>query len=258
MKESHFFYIPDAGVSDEFPAAEASHAVRVLRLGVGDVVTLTDGKGFIYDARIVSATSRSCKYQIVGTRKAAPLWKGHLHIAVAPTKNIDRIEWLVEKATEIGVDEFSFIETRCSERRNLNIDRLERIVISAVKQSHKAIIPRINPLETFDKFLSRDIKGEKYIAHCLNDETVISPKPQIAFAATSPRMYLPSVMHDDSKIVMIGPEGDFTVDEVNKAVSLNYIPVSLGCSRLRTETAALYAVMMMNCKNTILDSKDNE
>ena len=117
MKEIHYFYVPDAGVKSELPDEEARHAVKVLRLGVGDRIVITDGCGCFYDAEVSGVSSRSCSYSITDTRKAESPWSGHLHIAVAPTKNMDRTEWLVEKAVEIGVDEISFIDCRFSERR---------------------------------------------------------------------------------------------------------------------------------------------
>ena len=174
-----------------------------------------------------------------------------MHLAVAPTKNMDRTEWLVEKAVEIGLDEISFVDCRFSERKVLKPERIERIVVSAMKQSHKAKMPKVNPLVPFKDFIARpDICGEKYIAHCLNEEVCgeLSGKP----AADSPRCFLPAVMGNDSKVVLIGPEGDFALEEVEQAIANDFIPVSLGESRLRTETAALYSVMLMNLKNSKL------
>ena len=249
MKEIHYFYVPDAGVQSELPDEEARHAVKVLRLGVGDRIVITDGCGCFYDAEVSGVSSRSCRYSIVGTRKVENSWSGHLHLAVAPTKNMDRTEWLVEKAVEIGVDEISFIDCRFSERRVLKPERIERIVVSAMKQSHKAQMPRVNALAPFKEFVARpDITGEKYIAHCLNGEVCRELSGEITVA--SPRCYLPAVMGGGSKTVVIGPEGDFAPEEVEQAIRNGFIPVSLGESRLRTETAALYSVMLMNLKNS--------
>lgn len=249
MKEIHCFYVPDAETVSELPGEEARHAVKVLRLGVGDGMMITDGKGNFYDAEVSGVSSRSCSYNIVGTRHVENAWNGHLHLAVAPTKNIERMEWLVEKATEIGIDEISFIDCRCSERHTLKPERVERIVVSAMKQSRKAWKPRVNALVPFPEFVARmDAGGEKYMAHCLNGD-VCRDKPE-NLSASSPRCFLPSVMGNGNKTIMIGPEGDFSVGEVEAAVAAGFLPVSLGESRLRTETAALYAVMLMNLKNS--------
>lgn len=249
MKEIHFFYVPDAATAAELPAEEARHAIKVLRLSEGDRMVLADGQGCFYDAEVADISSRSCGYNILGCNKMENSWNGHLHLAVAPTKNIDRTEWLVEKAVEIGVDEISFLDCRCSERRVLKLERIERIVVSAVKQSHKPWMPRVNPLVPFDKFIARpDIAGEKYIAHCLNADTIGTVGDNMS--VSSPRAFLPAVMGQESKTVMVGPEGDFSADEVEKAIAAGFVPVSLGESRLRTETAALYAAMLMNLKNS--------
>ena len=249
MKEIHYFYVPNAGVNNELPEEEARHAVKVLRLGVGDRIVITDGSGSLYDAEVSDVSSRTCRYSIVDTRKVGNPWSGHLHLAVAPTKNMERTEWLVEKAVEIGVDEISFIDCRFSERRMLKPERIERIVVSAMKQSHKAQMPKLNVLTDFKDFVVRsDISGEKYIAHCLNDD--VCRKAPAEIKVTSPRCFLPSVMGGGDKTVAIGPEGDFAPDEVEMAIQQGFVPVSLGESRLRTETAALYSFMLMNLKNS--------
>ncbi len=251
MKEIHYFYIPDAARRDDLPEEEARHAVKVLRLGVGDRLAITDGKGHFYDAEVTAAGARSCSYRITGTRQAGSSWSGHLHLALAPTKNIDRTEWFVEKACEIGIDEISFVDCRCSERHTVKPERIERIVVAAMKQSHKAVKPIVSPMVPLTEFLRRpDLGEEKYIAHCLNGETCSSVPA--AVSASSPRCWLPGVMGCGSKTILIGPEGDFAVEEVDMAARCGFVPVSLGESRLRTETAALYAVMLMNLKNSNL------
>ncbi len=249
MKEIHYFYVPDAEIQNELLDEEARHAIKVLRLGEGDRMVITDGKGHFYDAEVSGISSRSCGYNIISCKDVEKSWKGHLHLAVAPTKNIDRIEWLIEKATEIGIDEISFIDCRFSERHIIKTERIERIVVSAMKQSHKASKTRVNAVVPFKDFLSRtDIVGEKYIAHCLNDEVCDALSENVS--ALSPRCYLPAVMGSENKTILIGPEGDFSVEEVEASLSAGYVPVSLGDSRLRTETAALYSVMLMNLKNS--------
>lgn len=250
MKEIHCFYVPDAATALELPEEEARHALRVLRLGVGQRIMITDGCGSIYDAEVVGTSGRTLSYEIIGREEQKPLWNGHLHIAVAPTKNIDRTEWFVEKAVEIGIDEISFLRCRFSERTVVKRERIERVAIAAMKQSRKAVLPRINDVADFGDFLKRtDIEGEKYIAHCLSDDVAAEAGQS---ASASARCWLPAVMGEGSKTVVIGPEGDFAPDEVEAAISAGYVPVSLGESRLRTETAALYAATLINLKNSRL------
>ena len=232
----HVFYTPDIDVNNELPEEEAGHCLRVLRLGVGDEITLTDGKGCFYKAVISAATGKRCSVSITETIEQPALWHGHLHLAMAPTKNMDRIEWFAEKATEIGIDELSFLNCRFSERKVLKIDRIEKIVVSAVKQSLKARKPIVNELIDFDKFITKDYKGRKFIAHCHD-----GVKP-----------YLMDVHKaGEDAVVLIGPEGDFSEAEVEKAIKNGFEPISLGQSRLRTETAALTAVQMMSITNRI-------
>ncbi len=253
MKEIHYFFAPEAELSDELPDDEARHAAKVLRLHSGDNIVLINGKGTFYKAVVADISPRSCRYDILEAEKQKPAWSGRIHLAVAPTKNMDRTEWLVEKAAEIGFDELSFVCSRFSERRTLKLDRIERILVSAVKQSHKAFLPKVNDMISFDEFIRKgNLAGARYIAHCLNENVdysalrpdVVSPNPDV-------RHYLPAVMENGDMTVFIGPEGDFAIEEVNAAMSEHFIPVSLGNSRLRTETAALYAVMLMNLRNSL-------
>lgn len=257
MKEIHYFFVPEAELSDELPDEEARHAAKVLRLHSGDNIVLIDGKGTFYKAVVADISPRSCRYDILEAEKQKPAWNGRIHLAVAPTKNMDRTEWLVEKAAEIGFDELSFVCSRFSERRTLKLDRIERILVSAVKQSHKAFLPKVNDMISFDEFIRKgNLAGARYIAHCLNENVdysalrpdVVSPNPDV-------RHYLPAVMENGDMTVLIGPEGDFAIDEVNAAMSERFIPVSLGNSRLRTETAALYAVMLMNLRNSLREDE---
>ena len=234
----HVFYTPDIDVNPELPEEEAGHCLRVLRLGIGDEITLTDGKGAFYIAQISAATGKRCYVNIVETIRQEPLWKGHLHLALAPTKNMDRIEWFAEKSTEIGIDEFSFLNCRYSERKNLKTERIEKIVVSAVKQSLKARKPVVNELKDFKKFIQQDFEGQRFIAHCHEGE-----KP-----------YLMDVLGEDQgAVVLIGPEGDFSEEEVRMAEEHGFKAISLGKSRLRTETAALTAVQMMAISHRIKD-----
>lgn len=234
MKETRFFYVPDAAHQEELPPDEAMHAMRVLRLKGGDELFLMDGEGTYYRAEVTIAATHHCYYQIKESIPQVPQWKGHLHLAIAPTKMLDRIEWMTEKATEIGIDEISFFTCQFSERRVMKTTRLEKIAVSAVKQSHKAWKPVLNELVSFRKFIETPVEGRKYIAHCYD---------------TIPRTNLFDELRNPSDsqdaTVLIGPEGDFSIDEVEAAIAAGYQSVDLGQSRMRTETAGLAAVMMM-------------
>lgn len=162
----HVFYAPDIAQTMELPEEEAGHCLRVLRLGVGEEITLTDGKGCFYRAVISAATQKRCVVKVVEKTEQEPFWKGHLHLALAPTKNMDRMEWLAEKATEIGFDELTFLNCRFSERKVIKTERVEKIVVSAVKQSLKARKPVVNEMTDFRRFMEREFTGQKFIAHC--------------------------------------------------------------------------------------------
>ncbi|MEG1161467.1 16S rRNA (uracil(1498)-N(3))-methyltransferase [Bacteroides sp.] len=222
----HVFYTPDIQIKAELPEEEAQHCIRVLRLTTGDEITLTDGKGCFYRAEISAATNKRCMVTILETIGQDPLWEGHLHIAMGPTKNMDRNEWFAEKATEIGMDELSFLNCRYSERKVIKTERIEKILISAMKQSLKARLPKLNPMIDFDKFIEQKFDGQKFIAHCYEGE-----KPLLKDV----------FKRGEDTLVLIGPEGDFSEEEVKKALDKGFVAISLGKSRLRTETAALVA-----------------
>ena len=234
MKETRYFFVPHAAEAAELPEEEAVHALRVLRLKDGDTMMLMDGEGTFYEAEVTMANNKHCLYRIVQTLPQERQWSGRVHLAIAPTKMMERIEWLAEKATEVGVDELSFLRCRFSERESLKLPRIEKIVVSAVKQSRKAWMPRLNEMQDFKAFIAQHTSGRRYIAHCYEEV---------------PRAYLfdelrqPST--DEDATVLIGPEGDFSIDEVRMAVEAGFVSVDLGKSRLRTETAGLAAVMMM-------------
>ena len=234
MKEVRSFYVPDALTATELPPEEAMHALRVLRMKIGDEMVLMDGQGNYYRAEVTLAHTKHCLYEIKEQMPQQRQWQGHLHLAIAPTKMMERIEWMTEKAVEIGVDEISFLNCQFSERRLVKIPRLEKIMVSAVKQSHKAWATQLNEIVNFDTFIKQPREGHQYIAHCYEEV---------------PRTYLfdelQKIAVSDDTTVLIGPEGDFSIDEVRQAVAEGYISVHLGKSRLRTETAGLSAVMMM-------------
>jgi 16S rRNA (uracil1498-N3)-methyltransferase len=235
MKETRYFYVPDAASATELPADEASHAVRVLRMKPGDEMVLMDGVGTFFKAEVAVASPHHCVYRVLEEMPQLPQWHGRYHIAMAPTKLMDRTEWMLEKVTEIGVDEVSLLNCDNSERRVAKPARLEKILVSAMKQSRKAWKPVLNDMAAFRKFVSEPRGGMKFIAHCYEE---------------IPRTYLYDELCgrdvSEAVTVLIGPEGDFTPDEVRMAVDAGYVSVHLGQSRLRTETAAMVAVMMMH------------
>lgn len=240
MKEARYFYVPNATEHNELPTDEAIHAIRVLRLKIGDDIFLIDGKGNFYEAVVTLANSKHCLYEITQTLVQNKTWKGHIHLAIAPTKDISRIEWLVEKATEIGFDEISFLNCQFSERKNLRIDRIERIVISAMKQSRKAWKPIVNNMLSFEDFMQKEVTGQKFICHCYNE----IEKTDFFSNINNSGLF-------EDITVLIGPEGDFSINEVHQALQQQYKSTTLGNSRLRTETAGLAAVLMANLVNRI-------
>ncbi len=244
MKELRYFYAPDALTTQQLPDEEANHVLRVLRLGEGDSLNITDGRGHLIEATITQATRRECFFKIVKVEKHPPLWPRRVHLAVAPTKNIDRMEWLVEKATEIGVDRITFLSCQYSERRTIKTERLLKIAVAAMKQSHKFYLPQIDEMQPFDTFVKASRCGLRFIAHCYDDADLLLPdgtKPMLLEALRN-KIADPNAA---TFTVLVGPEGDFSVDEVRLALRQGYTPVSLGASRLRTETAALVAVHLM-------------
>ncbi len=235
MKEARYFFVPDAASQQALPSDEAVHATRVLRLQSGDEIFLIDGAGAFHRARVTMATQKHCGYEILESVPQLPMWRGHIHLAMAPTKMMERVEWMAEKATEIGFDELSFLDCQFSERKVIKTERIEKIVISAVKQSRKAWKPQVNPITPFARFVTAPRPGAKFIAHCYDEIE---------------RQDLYTLLRDTSQplgpdvTVMIGPEGDFSVEEVRLAMAHGFVPVTLGEARLRTETACLSAVMM--------------
>lgn len=234
MKETRFFYVPDAASESFLPEEESSHALRVLRMQAGDEMFLMDGAGTYYKAVVTGTTRHECGYEITAVMPQKPQWAGHLHIAMAPTKMMDRTEWMLEKVTEVGVNEISLLNCMNSERRVVKAERLERILVSAMKQSRKPWKPVLNGMTPFGQFVSKPLAGRKFIAHC---------HPEI------PRAYLFDELGKAGAAdatVLIGPEGDFSMEEVREAVGLGFVSVHLGESRLRTETAAVVASVMMH------------
>lgn len=234
MKEVRYFFAPDAVSTGELPQDEAVHAIRVLRLQPGSEIFLMDGSGAFHRAEITMVTNKKCMFRIVETQPQQRAWRGRVHLAIAPTKMMERMEWMAEKATEIGFDELSFLSCSFSERTKLRADRIDKIVVSAVKQSHKAWKPAVSDITDFKSFVSTHSQGRRFICHCYEE----FPKQDLLAELSS--------VADDDVTILVGPEGDFSTDEVQYALDHGYQSVSLGKSRLRTETAGLMAVAMAN------------
>lgn len=240
MKEVRYFYVPDCVNQVELPEQEATHAIRALRMKEGDELFLIDGCGTFYHAIVTVVTNKRCMYKIIQSMPQDPTWNGHLHLAMAPTKMMDRVEWMAEKCTEIGFNELSFLDCQFSERQNIRTDRVDKIVVSAVKQSRKAWKPVVNDLTSFRSFIQQERNGLKFICHCYDE---FERQDLFELLSESGR---DDSMKSQDVTVLIGPEGDFSVEEVQYALEHGYQSVSLGKSRLRTETACLFAVSMMN------------
>ena len=210
-----------------FDKIESKHIVLVLRKKENDILKITNGKGYLFAAEISFASDKKCIAEIISVEEKPKPWNYYLHIAIAPTKLNDRIEWFLEKATEIGIDEITPIICSNSERRIVKLERFEKIIQSAMKQSLKFTLPKINEPIKFNQFIKQNLEGKVYIAHCENGEKEL----------------LQTVVKSSEKTtILIGPEGDFSSEEIKKSLEKKYIPISLGKSRLRTETAGLVAV----------------
>ncbi len=228
----HLFFTPDIqGTTYYLDETESKHAIRVLRMVRDDRISLIDGKGNFYDAKITDDHPKRCRIEIVEKIPEYGKRDYSIHIAVAPTKNTDRFEWFLEKATEIGIDEITPVLCEHSERRTLKNDRLEKVIIAAMKQSVKAYLPKLNPLIPLKNVLQAPFDGKKFVAHCYDQS-----KKQLKNEITDCR----------SNLILIGPEGDFSEEEIELAIKNNFIPVELGKSRLRTETAAVVACHTVN------------
>ncbi len=229
------FYVPDiSGAEVVLNETESKHAIRVLRLPPGAHIQLVDGDGGFYEAKITEANHKKCKLEIVDSELDFEKRKFHLHIAIAPTKNIDRFEWFLEKCTEIGIDEITPIISEHSERKVIKPERLQKILVSAMKQSVKAYLPKLNDLSTFKAFIGQNNSSKKYIAHCNPGEK---------------ELLKDFVLEGHDVLVLIGPEGDFSAEEVEWAKEYGFEEISLGKARLRTETAGVVACHIVNLAN---------
>lgn len=231
------FYSPDIATNPILPESDSGHCVRVLRYGVGQMIDVVDGSGSLFRCRIVDAHPKHTMLEIVEKIDQPLPWHQNITIAVAPTKHLDRMEWLVEKLVEVGVNRIILLKCRYSERKEIKEERLQKIAVSAMKQSLKSFMPEILPMMPFEKALQHITDSQRFIAYC-SDEF---PKQLLS------REYTPN--HDVA--VMIGPEGDFSPEEVRQAIDCGYRPVTLGDTRLRTETAALYSCATIHVADEI-------
>lgn len=216
--------ISSSATTHQLCEEESKHIVRVLRMTVGDRLGILNGNGSLFECEIIDDNAKKCILSIKEEQKEEkPDYD--IHIAIGPTKQIDRLEWFIEKATEIGITEISLIECQNSERSKIKIDRLVKKAISAMKQSHRLFLPKINELSSVTKFIKNNPNG--LIAHCYNDE----------------RAQISTVFQFKKCPILIGPEGDFSKEEIEIALQNGYKTITLGENRLRTETAALYACM---------------
>ena len=221
------FYAPDIEENPILPESDSQHCVRVLRMKAGDMIEIIDGKGCRYECKILDAHQKRTRVEIINKQNIPLSWSNNITIAVAPTKHLDRMEWLVEKLTEIGVNQIIPLLCRYSERKEIKTERLEKIAISAMKQSLKTVLPTIEPMTNIKKVISECNATQKFIAYC--DQSI----PRLLFSK--------EYVADKDTIILIGPEGDFSQDEIKYALENGFKPISLGDNRLRTETAALVA-----------------
>ena len=235
----NLFYAPDIQQSLSLPEEESQHCIKVLRMKSGDHIHIIDGVGGLYEAQIIEAHPKRTQVEILTHQTECGRRPFRLHLAVAPTKNIDRFEWFVEKATEIGFDELTPLCCRYSERKIIKPERIEKILVSAAKQSLKAYVPILNPMITAKEFILNNsqlstLNSQLFIAHCHNQ-----PKQHL-FNACQP---------GGNVVVMVGPEGDFSEEEVELALRNSFQAISLGESRLRTETAGVVACHLVTVAN---------
>ena len=233
------FYNPDINLSTNnfsFDKNESRHIIKVLRKKERDQLQITNGKGMLFNSEIINANDKKCAIQIISAELQPKPWTYHLHIAIAPTKMNDRYEWFLEKATEIGIDEITPIICDKSERKKIKTDRYKKVIVSAMKQSLKFQLPKLNDPIRYSEFIKKDFKGSRLIAHCNKTDRQTLKQESVT---------------NNIITVLIGPEGDFSAKEINAALQHKFIPLSLGKSRLRTETAGIVVC------NAISILKDN-
>lgn len=231
------FYNPELDESTlkfTFPTEESKHIIKVLRKKEADVVAITNGNGYVFEAKIIHADLRKCTVEFIKSTYH-PIKQARLHLAVAPTKMNDRFEWFLEKATEIGISEITPIICDHSERKIIKLDRMQKVVQSAMKQSLQYHLPQLNDAISFKEFVARNFSENLYIAHC--EET----KKKFLKTLLKPQ---------ENALMLIGPEGDFSTEEIQTALTKGFVPIALGDTRLRTETAAIYATTCFSIVNS--------
>jgi len=236
----HLFYVPGiSGSTCQLDEQESRHCIKVLRLKRGDLVKLVDGIGGLYEARVETEDPRKCLLSVQSLLQKEFDFPYYLHLAIAPTKNMDRFEWLIEKATEFGISEITPLICEHSERKDVKIARLEKVAISAMKQSYKAFLPRINEVQAFSSWIMQAHRGFRGIAHCMEGV----------------KIQLWEAEPYNEQTIAIGPEGDFSAAEVSIAVAQGFAALDLGEARLRTETAGLAVVHGIQLLNGMPDKK---
>lgn len=235
----HLFYTPDIQETQSaytLNEEESRHCIQVLRLGTGAEISLIDGRGGFFTATIQAPHPKRTLLSIIQYTAAYGKRNHYLHLAVAPTKNTDRFEWFLEKATEIGIDEITPLICEHSERKEIKPERLHKIITAAMKQSLKAYHPQLNSLVKWDSFIGKEQTSNRFIAHCIEGK----------------KQFLSEVITPGGAVtILIGPEGDFSTTEVMQAEKAGFIPVTLGAARLRTETAAVAACLEVNMLNRV-------
>ncbi len=233
------FFAPDIQDSNQLPEVESQHCIKVLRMKQGDKIFVTDGKGYRYSCTIIDPNPKHVYLNINSKEFIPNHWNEQITItiAIAPTKNMDRMEWFAEKSTEIGINAIIPIKCSHSERKELKIERINKILVSATKQSLKTTIPQLSEMIKFVEFVKQPFDGQKFIAYC--DESI------------EKKNFIKEYIASNNVLILIGPEGDFTPEEVSLAIENGFIPVTFGNSRLRTETAALFAVAAIQTINQL-------
>lgn len=231
------FFAPNIQESNQLPEVESQHCIKVLRMKQGDKIFVTDGKGYRYSCTIIDPNPKHVYLNINSKEFIPNHWNEQITIAIAPTKNMDRMEWFAEKSTEIGINAIIPIKCSHSERKELKIERINKILVSATKQSLKTTIPQLSEMIKFAEFVKQPFDGQKFIAYC--DESI------------EKKNFIKEYIASNNVLILIGPEGDFTPEEVSLAIENGFIPVTFGNSRLRTETAALFAVAAIQTLNQL-------
>lgn len=233
------FFAPDIAVNPILPESDSQHCIKVLRKGLGDLIPVIDGKGTRYSCRIVDPHPKRTMLEIIESNAEPQPWAGNLTVAVAPTKHLDRMEWLVEKLTEIGVNRFTPLLCARSERKEIKRERIEKIAVSAMKQSLKAALPTIDEMTPIKRFVEEmsAVDADKFVAYCDRD--------------TERKVLAKEITPGRDTVILIGPEGDFSPQEIAMVIDAGFIPVTLGDCRLRTETAALAAAQTFHAVNQL-------